>query len=243
MKRPLLYSIGYSPWSLRARWALAHHGVEHDRKMYLPMITTPELRWRLKDFTSKVTVPVLFVPGREPLRDSTQIARWTEEVGSGAPLFADEEAATVWTQVADEIAEAGRVLATYATLESGEARRDQIPPFVPSALRGLAGPLVDLGANYLAKKYAFDEAGIDEAKRRMRAALERVGTRVEVEPFLGEKFGWGDIAVATALQFVEPHPQLFRFTPQTHAVWTQDELADDFRDVLDWRDGIVARKP
>ena len=39
-----LYSIPYSPWSMRARWALDHHRIPHRSREWVPLLTEPVLR-------------------------------------------------------------------------------------------------------------------------------------------------------------------------------------------------------
>ena len=63
MAAPTLIHIPYSPWSLRARWALDDAGVEYRTKSYQIMLGALGLRLRLGKFRGKVTVPVLIVNG------------------------------------------------------------------------------------------------------------------------------------------------------------------------------------
>lgn len=239
---PKLYGIRYSPWSIRARWALAHHGIDYTYEEYIPMISTPKLRVKLRDVRGKVTVPILFPPEGSAIRDSTEIARWADEQGRGDSLFDDEEAVRTWVTVAEDIASSGRALTTYAAIADPVARKQQIPSFVPRPVRPLAGPLVDFGAKYLAGKYGFDESHGERAARTIRAALEQVGNRLAASEYLGDGYGWSDIAVATALQFVDPDDRLFRFRAESRAAWSRPELVDDFSDVLTWRDRLVTER-
>lgn len=236
----ILYGIHYSPWSLRAKWALAHHHVDVEYREYLPMVTTPRLRLLLRDFSGPITVPVL-IDGKTALRDSLDIARFAEKRGTGAALFSDAaDVVETWTLTADQIAEAGRAITTFAVMHDPEASRESIPPFVPGAVRSLATPMVDLGARYLAQKYSFRESDRDAAEERMRSALERVANRLVESETLGDVFGWPDIAVAAALQFVKPAADWARLGRASRNCWTRSALADEFSDVLVWRDRTLA---
>lgn len=86
MSEPTLVSLEYSPWSAKARWALAHHQVRYRKVAYVPMVAEPWLRWKLRRWSGRVTVPV-WIDGERVLTDSLQIAREGERLGRGAPLF------------------------------------------------------------------------------------------------------------------------------------------------------------
>lgn len=234
----ILYGIHYSPWSLRARWALRHHHVDYEYREYVTMVMAPTLRVKVRDFRGPITVPIL-IDGDVILRDSVDIARYAEERGDGAPLFSDsDDVVRAWAQTADQIANAGRIITTAAVLGDSDAMKENVPPIVPRALRGVSTPIVALGASYLRRKYAFE--AVDQATDHMRAALERVANRLVESDSLGETFGWPDIAVCSALQFVRPADGWVRLGAASRRCWTRAEIADQFADVLDWRDGLVA---
>lgn len=46
---------------VQARFALKHHGVEYKTTPYLPVLGDLMLRWRLGQWSGRVTVPVLFL--------------------------------------------------------------------------------------------------------------------------------------------------------------------------------------
>mgnify|MGYP006194612289 CR=1 FL=1 len=240
-----LFGIRYSPWSLRSKWALDHHRVPYAYREYVPMLGAPELRVRLRDFSGRVTVPVLLTE-EGALRDSLDIARWAESrARESEPLFSEpDEVTRVWTHTAEEICDAGRVLATIAVARDPGALRDNVPGFVPGPVRPLAKPLVTTGLAFLRRKYRFDASDADDATRRMRAALEAVGNRLETRPWLGESFGWSDVAIVCALQFVQPAEAWVKLGRSGRAAWTREELARDFADVLAWRDAVlIERRP
>ena len=238
-----LYGIHYSPWSLRAKWALAHHGIAFEYREYTPMLSTPLLRLELRQPTGRITVPILIDLDGASLRDSYDIARWADEHGHGAPLFAAGEQSTLaWTAVAEEIGAQGRVLSTIAVNADSEAMRDNVPPFVPKALRPVARPLVRAGTAYIAAKYGFRAADAPAALERMRAALGRVAERLESAPFLDGEFGWSDIAIVCALQFVRPADEWVRLRAGARRAWTRADLADEFDVVLRWRDRVLEER-
>ena len=235
----ILYSISYSPWSLRAKWALDLHDVEYDDREFIPMLSEPYLKARF-GVGGKLTVPLLVDDG-EVFRDSYDIARHADDRYGDGSLFSDEEACRAWAATADELADAGRAITTFAVLRDRDAVRENVPDFVPRPIRPFATPLVHLGAQHLSRKYDFDPDRERDARTVMRAALERIANRLVARPFLGgDTFGFSDIAVASALQFVRPHATWGHLGPASALSWTRDELAGDFEDVLDWRDQLLA---
>ncbi len=230
----ILYGISYSPWSLRAAWVLRHHQIDYTYREYVPMLSTPLLRLIVRDFSGRLTLPIL-LDRDVVLRDSVEIAKYADDRGAGTTMFGDaEDVVEAWTATANQICEAGRVITTDAVLSDRAAAREALPGFIPRVVRGLATPIVNVGAWNLARKYAFVD--LDAAHDQMRAALERVANRLVTSDTLGEQFGWPDVAVCAALQFVEPAADWARLGPATRACWTRAELSQEFADVLAWRD-------
>ena len=89
MSTPTLFGIHYSPWSLRARWALDHHGVDYRYREHTPLLGEWGLRFRSRKRVGSgpVTVPLLVLPERA-IDDSFEIMCFADEVGEGEPLRA-----------------------------------------------------------------------------------------------------------------------------------------------------------
>ena len=96
MTQPTLYGLAYSPWTERARWALDHVGFDYHFQSYIPGISEPRLRMRLRRFRGPVTVPVLF--GLQVYEDSSAIAELAREfyAGRGERSKAELEAIEAW---------------------------------------------------------------------------------------------------------------------------------------------------
>jgi glutathione S-transferase len=77
-----LIALSYSPWSLKARWALDHQGVNYKYSEYMPMFGEPALKLRTKSWGSRVTIPILIGDG-VLLKDSFEIARFAHSKGDG----------------------------------------------------------------------------------------------------------------------------------------------------------------
>lgn len=246
--RRLLF-IWYSPWSIRARWALDHHGVLHELEHYLPMVGEPLLRARLRQGRGTVSVPVLFEDGGRAIAGSKEIARHAERVApterGAQTLFPEAHAASIerWDGIADAIARAGRAL-LMPRFEHDDAALEET---LPRALRAgpvklVSLPLARAAARYVAHKYGADPAHAEHDRRAMRAALAEVRAAISAREHLaGDGLTYADVSVAASLQFVRPCPELARLGPATHASWTDVAMAREHEDILRWRDGLVAR--
>ena len=238
---PVLYGLGYSPWSLKARWALDANGVEFDYREYTIMLGEPALRVRAGRFFGKLSVPVLLKADGH-LFDSFEIARWAAEQGSRSLFPADkDEAIEGWNEWAELISQAGRARTTATVIRDPAALRDSMP----NALRRL-GPLTTVlgksGAQFILVKYGRIDA--EEASENLRRYLQTVREALTDSDFLLGEFSYADVTVAMALQFVSPVSEtLIRIGERSRRYWTDHALADEFRDVLEWRDRVFTLRP
>jgi len=244
MAKPHLISLSYSPWSERARWALDHHKVRYRRSEHLPMVGEPLLRLRARRLTGRVTVPLLMHDGAV-ITDSYDIARYAETVGSGEPLFPTQHIAAIeaWNRTSDETLALARSIITFKTGASAEAKQEALPPFVPAALRRYAEPVAAMGVAFFVRKYRLDASAVERATEGIEKTLKSLREALSGRPTLFETFTFADIAMATVLQAVEPvDNQFIRLGPGTRACWTMPDLADRYRDLVEWRDGLYAEK-
>jgi len=219
---------------VRARWALDHHGVAYGWSEYLPIFGEPALRLATRRLRGRLTVPVL-IEGRRVIDDSFEIARHAETLGGGPPLMADKGAAAHWNAVADRISDGGRLRTTALVSRSREAKRDSLPKGLAWAL-----PVADLGVAYLTRKYDLGAASIEQAQSQMADACQLVSDALAGD-YLGAHFGYADIAIACALQFIDPvDGRYIRLGEHAAACWRTPALADRFRHLLDWRDRVFA---
>ncbi len=244
MRSPILYGVSYSPWSLRARWALDHHHIVYETRNYTPIFSAPLVRARTGRWRGRLSMPLLHASDAV-CADSWEILLWAEAHGAGPKLLPapQAEAVAAWHAVAEDICAAGRALAAKRTLADRAARVEALPPFVPRALRSASAPIATLGAHFLAHKYGFS---VDDTDGHRSTQVARVATiRAAIDKhggagLLGEPC-WADVAVALSLEFVSPHATLVRHGPATRAAWTTTEAADP--EVLAWRDRVIATRP
>lgn len=238
-----LFTIPYSPWSEKARWSLDHHGVTYREVEYLPVLSEPALRSRLKQWGGKVSVPILFTRDNV-LRDSLQIAHYADELGSPRPeLFPSAHSREIlaWNERSEAALCAGRALVSERVLLDPAAKREALPP-MPAPLRGLLTPLANLGVGYLRRKYHYD-AAIEDHRRSYEQVLQSLAAALDDgRSFLvGDHVTYADLCMAVSLQCVRPvTDEYIKLGPATRLAWTDDLLAGKFPSLLDWRDRLYA---
>jgi glutathione S-transferase len=236
--KPVFYYLPYSPWSLKAAFALRHHAVEVERKPYTPLLAAPELRLRLRKLGGKITVPVLFTDDGA-ITDSFEIALYAERMGRGAPLLpADQRGAIAeWNACSERLLAAGRARAMVRAARSLDAAYESLPPTVGKL--PLLGPLIARGGlSWFNRKYAILERDQDRHLALIRAELDRLRAALAAgREHLLDAFGYADVAMAFALQLLEPLPES-PMGPAMRAAATEESLRDEYRDLLRWRDAL-----
>ncbi|HYO53788.1 glutathione S-transferase family protein [Archangium sp.] len=244
MSRPIFVAAWFSPWSERARFALDHHRIDYHEESYVPLLGEPLLRLRTRVFRGQLSVPVLLHDGRV-IRDSVEIARHADRVGTGSPLFPASAEAEIarYVELATGLMEAARVLSMPRMANDPAVRRESLPSFVPTPLRSALLPLAGLGAAYVARKYRLGSRDPNEARATMRRALERLQAELRGRSTLLSDFTFADIAAAVALTAVRPveHP-VIPLGPGMRAAFTDQEMAKEFGELLAWRDRLYAER-
>ncbi|TVQ89205.1 MAG: glutathione S-transferase family protein [Deltaproteobacteria bacterium] len=235
-----LYVAPYSPWSEMARWALEAQGVPFQSITMTPIFGSPGARLRTRRLRGPLRSPVAVKDGRV-LSTALDIARFGSE-RSLHPLLCERSFPEVqrWSSRADRMLQAGRVRTIERVRGSQDAVREYLP--APAArLRKVGGMLGCRGARLLTRKLPptlQDQRPIQV----LRDDLERLRAALEGRTYLvNDSFTFADIAAACALQFVEPASERwFRLGEASRPLWRDPELADDFADLLAWRDRIYA---
>ena len=241
--KPTLYGLHYSPWTHQARWALRHHGIDYRYREHLPMLGEPLLRARRGVTGSgKVSVPMLVGSGIV-ITDSSEIARWADANGRGAPLFDREREDEILEieAIAERIRQAGRALVVRALSQDPEARREELGMF-PAPLRPMLDPLAKQAVDFVARKYGALDRVPAQHESAMDAGLRALRDRLGGRTYFLDKFSWADVTAATALTCVRPSTgKNVRLGPATRRCWTREALAEAYADLLAWRDAIEAR--
>jgi glutathione S-transferase len=238
-----LYTISYSPWSARAEWALNLCGVPFEKREYLPMLGEPMLRARLRDFTGKVSVPA-FIDRDVRIVDSRKIAEHAVKVGSSpVSLFPAEDGLELdrWHRLAEKMLESGRALVAWKTAQSEERMLASVPFPTPGPLKPVGRGLAMLGIHFLSEKYDFDPAAAERHRQIIRLGMIALRDALEQreEPFLLGRLSWADIAMASAMQVVNPAPnEVIALSDVLRETWTTPELAEEFSDLEGWREEV-----
>ena len=222
-------------------WTMDHAAKPYVFEEYLPQVSTPWVRLRTGKYTGPLTVPILIGPQRLRLFDSFDIARHMAEVAPESGLVpADRrEDMEALNALSHQIIYAGRLLAITPTLTNEGALREALPPLVPDSLRTAATPLARRFYRYLEAKYAQPGASEQELEQSMREGLSTMRERLDGKPYLLDAFSYGDILLATSLQLVRPLSfEHMPLGPETASCWTRRGLAEEFSDLLAWRDGV-----
>ncbi|MDF2691804.1 MAG: Glutathione S-transferase family protein [Labilithrix sp.] len=239
---PRLFAESFAPWCEKARWALDHHRVKYAYTEHAPMLGEIVLRIAANRPSGMVTVPLL-VDGDESLMGSVDIARYAERVGAGDPLFSPEQddAIQVWDARSERVMIAGRAMLLARMRVSTDALSEQLPPFIPRALRSALRPLAASGLAHLIRKYEIIDDAQAQHEAESRHALEALRSALADgrDYILGDRFSFADITMTTCLQFIRPaDDQYIALGPATREVWTHPQLASEYADLLEWRDRI-----
>lgn len=238
------FGMNYSMWSIQARWALDHHVIRYDYFEHIPMITTPILRIATGRLTGKVSVPILIAKDRV-FDDSWQIVAFADREGHREKLipFDKVDAIREWHDVCDIARKANRIIATDATSRNEDAKRENLPDFFPEFTKNVLTPLADLGVAYLGMKYDFRHSIIAEEKKKVREVMNKIRKGLNGKRYIYEHFTYADITAAATMQFIRPVADHYvHLKPAIREVFTQQDLATEFADLLEWRDKLFADK-
>jgi glutathione S-transferase len=238
---PTLVVLPVSPWSERARWALDHHRVSYRTVRHAPFIGELRLRRLIGARTRPATVPVL-IDGDAVLTDSWDIVLHADRVGRGELLIpADRELEIrAYAELAEQISTHARALLLPELIDDPEALDENTPVPIPARLAALLRPVMRLGTRWFARKYGVDRSDRAQSERTVRDGLDQLRAALEQSsPYLLGRFSYADIVMATTLQGIAPVADTYiRLGPATRRVWTQPELAHEFRDLIEWRDAL-----
>lgn len=237
MPEHTLVGESFSPFTQKARWALEYAGVEHGYQEYTPTISEPGLRWRMRQWSGVVSVPVLFA-GDQIVRGSWEIARYASQYAADGRLGDFTQVAT-WNDLSERALEEGRTRVVRSVLRDPQALEEAVTAIFPAALAKPLRFVARDAAARLDRKYGHlvVPGSLRTALQLTRAKLQQVG-----DDFLLGSFSYADIAMCVVLETLAPsmrtEPPL---GPATKACWSDPELAREFEDLLRWRERLTAR--
>lgn len=239
MDRPLLVSIAYSPWSLRARMALDLAGVDYQKQEYIPGVSEPGLRWKLGRWSGPVTVPVLFTDDG-PITDSFDIAQWASDRSGGTLVPADAvDRIRRVNEHTERVLEAGRLRTSRLVLDNPAALRESLPG--PIRALGPVGLAIGrMSVNNLLSKYARPGLSDNEGcLRQMGEALAALKAELGDGPTILDRLSYADLTGVAALTFVSPHPKA-PLGEVVRPLWSAPDLAAAHPELVAWRDRVYA---
>ncbi len=249
--KPILWHIPVSHYSEKARWALAHKRVDHERRAPMPGAHMAIALWLTRG--QEKTFPVLRLDGRN-VGDSTAIiaaleARWPEE-----PLYPEDpaelrRALDLENYFDEEVGPQVRLLGWHELRKDPEAMGDVTRTMVPEPMKKLPGwEAVGLrfGNTFTQLRYrvAADEAA-DAARRDVLAGFDRLEAELDAaggEYLVGERFSVADLTVAALFYpVVTPPegPQILPADPPAGFAAFQDSVSD--RPGFKWVEAMYAR--
>ena len=238
--RTKLVVLHVSPWSERARWVLDHHGIAFDVVQHAPFLGERRLRKLVGRKEGPATVPVL-VDGGDVITESWDIAVHADRRGGGKALVPDslEPAIREWVRRIDQAASRGRALVVRAMLASPAALDEGLPPPIPAWIRPMFRPVTRYGTQWFGRKYGLSLDAVAEHETALREVLTALREALKRGRYLLGTFTYADIAAAGLLQGIRPvADEYWRLGPATRAAWTRQGLAEEFADLLTWRDEL-----
>ena len=92
-------------------------------------------------------------------------------------------------------------------------------------------------------KYDFRHSIIAEEKKKTREVLNKIRKALGGKRFIYDRFTYADITAAGTLNFVRPpNDRYVQLKPAMREVFTQNDLATEFADLVEWRDQLFADK-
>lgn len=234
----ILFTLTYSPWSERARWVLLHHRWNFEERRHVPFMGEFALRRAARRWSGKISVPLL-VDGDTSVQDSLEIARYVDARGEAEHLLPPEYEASITklNALAEAVVDAFRGRGIQLVAQDPEFALS----FTPPALKRmpLAAAFSRFGSGLLARKYGVDMQGTRE---RIRDGIATMRAALGGRPYVNDRFSYADILIATTLQLMAPvGDRYIAMDPTMQRVWRDDELAREFRDLIQWRDELYAR--
>jgi glutathione S-transferase len=206
--KPILWHIPVSHYSEKARWALAHKRVEHDRRAPMPGPHIAYALWLTRG--AEKTFPILRLDGRN-IGDSTAIIAALEQRWPQDPLYpadpAERRRALELEDYFDEqLGPQIRLLAWHELRTDAERMQTLGAGMMPSFLRdnsvarAAAGRF---GSTYVQLRFRVaSDAAAATARERVVAALDRLEAELERgggEYLVGDAFSVADLTAASIL--------------------------------------------
>jgi glutathione S-transferase len=195
--QPVLWQLRFSHFNEKARWALDHKGIAHERRSFAPGVH--RLRGRLK--WKGRTTPILDFDGRT-VGDSTAIIAALEERWPHPPLYPEDEGARRRALELEEFFD--EELGPYVRGAAFDAMLEDPETVIAVGAQGFgsltrvvqraAFPLIRPA---IRRDLIRSVGGGDEARRKTVAAMDRLEAELDGRDHLvGETFTVADLTAA-----------------------------------------------
>ncbi|MFC3816149.1 hypothetical protein [Lysobacter sp. GCM10012299] len=234
--RALLVGEAFSPWTQKAGWALEACAVGFAYREYTPTLSEPWLRWRMRQWSGPVSVPVLLA-GPDVIRGSWDIARFAA-ASAGDDRLGDFDAIAPWNELSEAALAEARTRVVRCVLADPQALDEASASVLPRPLRQPLRFVARDAARRLDCKYRhlLVPGSLRIALQRTRDGLQASGC-----DFLLGRFSYADITMAVVLEGIAPAARIDPpLGPATRRCWSDAALAAEFEDLLRWRQRLVA---
>lgn len=216
--------------------------VEYEYIEYFPMLTTPLLAFRLGNPFARITVPLLFHDSGH-IMESYEIAKFASKQGNKSLFPADpekEKTIRLCNDLSDTALRAYRAIIIEKTAHSSSAKWEALPPVLPQGIKKLLTPLANMGIHYLRWKYHTQVVPFQEQKVILRKALLEVRNKLgKQKKYVLDDFSFADIALAITISSIKPvSDDYLPLGKHTREISEEYHLAEEFQDLLEWRDEI-----
>ncbi len=200
---PTLWHIPVSHYSEKARWALAHKGIEHERRAPPPGGHIAFALWLTRG--AQATFPVLTLDGHN-IGDSTAIIAALEERDPEPALYpSDPEQRRRALELEDffdeELGPHSRLLAWHELLGDRDRFRAVVEQTLPAPARRVGGLATSYAGVYTKLRFGVADVGAaDLAREKILAAFDRLEAELEAggnEYLVGDRFTVADLTAAS----------------------------------------------
>lgn len=200
---PILWHLEVSHYSEKARWALAHKGIEHRRRTPVPGSHIPIALWLTRG--RQITFPVLELDGRR-IGDSTEIiaaleARFPEPALYPADGGERRRALELEEHFDEELGPHIRRLAFHELGNDPERLRALMAQTAPPPLNQHAGAAAVYARVLTRLRFgAGDREAAERARVKVLAALDRLDRELEAgggDYLVGGEFSVADLTAAS----------------------------------------------
>jgi glutathione S-transferase len=201
--KPTLWQLTISHYSEKARWALAHKGVEHGRRSPLPGMHMAVALWLTRG--KEKTLPILRLDGCT-IGDSTAIVAALEERYPDPPLYpADPDQRRRALELEDffdeELGPYARLLAFYELIQEPAMFAEVASEAVPAPLGKAKGFVGAYARTFTSLRFgANSSAAAAAARLKIGAAMDRLDAELAAssgEYLVGDRFGVADLTAAS----------------------------------------------